>query len=59
MKPMSRDTNPRPRYERPRLRTIELVADEVLGTGCKLEVGTANPYNPISCTQTPCVAKGS
>jgi len=38
-------------YEKPRLRVIELVAEEVLGVGCKT-AGGGGPIVP------PCVASG-
>jgi len=49
--PMKEDT-PKPGlpYQKPRLRIIELVADEVLAAGCKLK-GVGLGQNP----GTPCV----
>ena len=45
-------------YEKPRLRTIELAAEEVLGVGCKMTSGgTAPSITP--CTAGPCVSLGS
>ncbi len=46
-------------YETPRLRPIELAADEVLGVGCKLVVGGSDVENATSCTQNSCVQEGS
>lgn len=46
-------------YEKPRIRTIELAAEEVLGIGCKSSAGTANPMNPIGCIAVPCASSGS
>ncbi len=37
-------------YDKPRLRTIELAADEVLAIGCKTSTGPGtSPGNPASC----------
>ena len=37
-------------YEKPRLRTIELAAEEVLAVGCKLTTGSPPaPYVADSC----------
>jgi len=48
-------------YRKPRLRTIELVADEVLAVGCKVQNGTAAVGNPkASCAfPTTCFNEGS
>jgi hypothetical protein len=57
---MSTEKNPigsKQPYARPVLEVIDLVADEVLGIGCK---GAASPgASQPSCTQTPCSAAGS
>ena len=47
-------------YEKPRLRTIELAAEEVLAVGCKLDIigGTTAPTGSY-CTEIPCVNAGS
>lgn len=45
-------------YEKPRIRTIELVAEEVLAIGCKL-AGVAAPGFPASCTAGFCSENGS
>jgi len=44
-------------YEKPLLRTIELVAEEVLGVGCK----TQSQGNPLSasCISNNCSTLGS
>ncbi len=44
-------------YEKPKLRTIELAAEEVLGTGCKnsIEPGPAEEF----CVITMCMAEAS
>jgi hypothetical protein len=40
-------------YEKPRLVTIELVVEEVLGVGCKLT------YSGWACGGTPCTLAGN
>ena len=45
-------------YKKPKLTTIELVAEEVLAAGCKT-INQPNPVNPISCVARPCSASGS
>jgi hypothetical protein len=45
-------------YERPDLVVVDLKAEEVLATGCKM-VGQAAPYNPISCMANSCAGPGS
>jgi len=54
----SRETREQQRrpYRRPRLRAVELVAEEVLGIGCKDGSGTA-PSAP--CANLQCAAIGS
>lgn len=45
-------------YEKPRLRTIELAAEEVLAAGCKL--ASANfAFGVIPCTAGTCAGPGS
>jgi hypothetical protein len=60
---MNRDTeNPQPSkapYDPPRLRTIELAADEVLATGCKTAGGGGTVPGPIPCSANGCVNIGS
>jgi len=48
-------------YQKPRLRTIELVADEVLAVGCKVQNGTSGVGNPKSSCAFPttCFNEGS
>ena len=50
--------NKKEKYEKPRLRVIELKADEVLAAGCKLSGGGGGPLPP-TCTGTSCVDAGS
>ena len=45
-------------YAKPRLRIIDLAAEEVLAVGCKLEGGPGGPILP-SCTASSCFAAGS
>ncbi len=45
-------------YDKPRLRTIELVAEEVLGAGCK-QVGAGNVYGDNPCISEICFTVGS
>ena len=45
-------------YEKPQLRTIELVAEEVLAVGCKLSNGGFN-FGAPQCTMNNCVGAGS
>jgi len=46
------------RYQKPRLRTIELAAEEVLAIGCKT-VGSPAPTSIISCMTLGCAGDGS
>ncbi len=45
-------------YEKPRFRTIDLAAEEVLAVGCKLDGGPGGPIG-ASCTASSCFAAGS
>jgi len=45
-------------YEKPELKVIELVADEVLGIGCKMDGGSAGVPDGI-CAITSCSSEGS
>ncbi|OPX33798.1 MAG: hypothetical protein B1H12_11250 [Desulfobacteraceae bacterium 4484_190.2] len=45
-------------YEKPRLRKIELAAEEVLGVGCKLAGGGFN-VGATPCPINSCVSAGS
>lgn len=47
------------RYEKPRLRVIELAADEVLAVGCKTDSGGTNVGPPTCVTTTYCLQSGS
>jgi hypothetical protein len=45
-------------YEKPRLLVVDLVAEEVLAVGCKLESGPGGPIG-ANCTASSCFAPGS
>jgi hypothetical protein len=49
-------TSKRP-YETPKLRVIELVAEEVLATGCK-HGNIGGPYG-VNCVASQCAGSGS
>jgi hypothetical protein len=46
-------------YERPRLRRIELAAEEVLVVGCKSQSGGIAYLNPPPCSAHHCAGPGS
>ncbi len=46
-------------YEKPKLRTIELAAEEVLGIGCKTEDVIGPEVITELCIETQCAAEGS
>ena len=46
-------------YEKPRLRTINLVADEVLGSKCKRAEGDSTGKNGRGCGIKNCMLTGS
>jgi len=47
-------------YQKPRLRTIRLLAEEVLAVGCKtLAAPGSIPGIPIACTGVICAMPGS
>lgn len=41
-------------YEKPRLRIIELAAEEVLGVGCKTAPGSPGQSTPVGCGSISC-----
>jgi hypothetical protein len=54
------DENNKRDYEKPRLRIIELAAEEVLAAGCKTVTGPPAPANPVAChISTLCATQGS
>ena len=59
---MSTDRHSGPKrqpYEKPSLRTINLVAEEVLATGCKLDVPPGGGFAPPNCVASKCIGPGS
>lgn len=46
-------------YEKPALKVIELVADEVLGVGCKMQGESAGVPDGQPCAITSCSTEGS
>ena len=58
MKPAKERKSDKAPYEKPRLRTIELVAEEVLGVGCKLP-GGPGPLAGTCTTGPKCVTPGT
>jgi len=50
--------SPKRRYEKPRLRTIKLAADEVLAKGCKMATPSAGRQN-TGCAAGGCFGNGS
>ena len=46
-------------YEKPRLRTIELAAEEVLAVGCKLMSGGSAVGSSVNCIDNTCSLAGS
>jgi hypothetical protein len=46
-------------YEKPRLRVIELSADEVLAIGCKTGSSGFSPLKPPPCAAHQCAKNGS
>ncbi len=45
-------------YEKPKLRTIELAAEEVLATGCKLSTG-GFAFGSVPCIAGTCAGGGT
>jgi hypothetical protein len=51
---------PKRAYQKPRLRTIELLAEEVLAVGCKTQSAPGtNPGGAISCLGITCAMLGT
>lgn len=59
MDPDQQIMQPKRPYQKPRLRTIELAAEEVLAVGCKATAGIGGFGNPVSCTAAGCSSPGS
>jgi hypothetical protein len=57
----SRDDTAKEPYQTPRLRVVDLAADEVLAIGCKLSTGAAGPVvgNTGCVSPSPCFSPGS
>lgn len=49
-----KDKTPKQAYEKPRLRIIELVADEILAVGCKTAPGPFGKLPAGGCTISAC-----
>jgi hypothetical protein len=45
-------------YEKPKLRVIELAAEEVMATGCKILGGTSIGRLGLPCASNQCVTLG-
>ena len=54
MKDSQQDNNKKKKYEKPRLRRMELRADEVLAVGCKTPMG-GGPAGP-NCIAGSCIS---
>lgn len=55
---MRTNTSAKLPYQKPRLRVIDLAAEEVLVVGCKT-VSKAAPLNPAACNTNNCSSLGS
>ena len=55
----NREGNEKQTYEKPRLRAIELAAEEILAIGCKATAGVAPGSNTPPCMVRHCSGKGS
>ena len=51
--------NEKQTYEKPRLRAIELAAEEILAIGCKSVTGVASGSTSPPCMVRHCSGKGS
>ncbi len=59
MKHNTKNENPKQTYDKPRLRIIELTADEVLAVGCKTNVSGTAPIKAPPCSVHHCAKVGS
>jgi len=59
MQPKQNEEKTKHPYQKPRLRIIELAAEEVLGVGCKLINGDSAPGSPFNCIGNNCSGDGS
>jgi hypothetical protein len=55
MEPDNKKTKNQQSYERPKLRIIELSAEEVLGVPCKIAPGHPSGVGLGNCTDSVCV----
>lgn len=46
-------------YQKPEVKVIDLVAEEVLSVGCKTQISAGAGRSPITCLLAPCSGKGS
>ncbi len=58
MKSKERADRPKRPYSEPRLRVIELAAEEILGVGCKISDGGKAPMG-FTCTANGCAEAAS
>ena len=56
---MPNKDNNKQSYEKPKLRMIELAADEVMATGCKTLGPAGSLKNGLPCASNQCSVKGS
>lgn len=59
MTPSTETRSPKRPYQPPRLRTIEIAADEVLAVGCKTSGGSINVGVPGCGIYNSCATEGS
>jgi hypothetical protein len=58
MQPGSDEPKPKRPYEKPKLKTIQLAVDEVLGVGCKID-GGGFAFGVSPCVGNNCQFVGS
>jgi hypothetical protein len=46
-------------YQKPEIKAIDLVAEEVLSVGCKTQTHAGAGRSPITCKLSPCSGIGS
>jgi hypothetical protein len=57
MQPDQTKENKKRAYEKPRLRMIELAAEEVLAVGCKTDANPTSGTSGLGCIMTFCSAE--
>ena len=57
--PHKKEKQPKLRYEKPRLRTIPLIAEEVLAINCKISNGAPGKHRDGHCGTAPCSVPGA